>query len=224
MSAAATAAVLVGGIVAVVGHTVRPRPERCRRPSPESARRTLRRPRFRRRAPRHQTGDIAAWCDRLARSVRGGNALSTAIRSVDPPVTAAGQFDEIVLALERGVPLERAATVPDAHPDIALVLTVIRACATTGGPAAEPLDRAAGALRARAAESADRRIQSEQSRLSAVVMTILPIAMLLILVATSPPVRHVVLSPAGLVLVGSGSLLNLGGWTWMRRIIRGVAR
>lgn len=224
MSAASTAAVLVGAIVAVVGHMVRPRPERCRPQPPESARRTPRRPRFRRRAPRHQTGDIAAWCDRLARSVRGGNPLSIAIRSVDAPVTAAEQFDEIALALERGVPLERAATVTNAHPDVALVLTVIRACATTGGPAAEPLDRAAGALRARAAESADRRIQSEQSRLSAVVMTVLPIAMLLILVATSPPVRHVVLSPVGLVLVGSGSLLNLGGWTWMRRIISGVAR
>lgn len=227
MSAASAAALMAGAIVVALGHRFRPRPLRCHPPpAPPMRLPRSRRSRWQRdrRAERADPGDVADWCDRLARAVRGGNTLTGAIRSVTPPPTAASPVAQIVLALDRGTPLERAAASVPALTDLAVALTVIRACASTGGPAAEPLDRAAAALRARAAESAERRTQSEQSRLSAVVMTVLPIAMLLVLVATSPSVRYVVLSPPGLLLVGAGSLLNLGGWTWMRRIIDGAAR
>ena len=67
-------------------------------------------------------------------------------------------------------------------------------------------------------------MQSAQARLSAVVLTWLPVAVLALLVLTSGGVRHVVSSPVGIVLLGSGSLLNLAGWWWMRRIVERAAR
>lgn len=176
----------------------------------------------RRTAP--HPADVAAWCDRLARSVRSGATLTGAVRSTPGPATAPAEFAQLSLALDRGTPLDRAVASTGAGGDLAVALTVIRACAVTGAPAAEPLDRAATALRARAAESAERRTQSEQARLSAIVMTILPGAMLAILVATSSSVRDVLGSPAGIGIVLAGTAANLVGWRWMRRIVGSAAR
>jgi Flp pilus assembly protein TadB len=55
-------------------------------------------------------------------------------------------------------------------------------------------------------------------------MSILPVAMLALLVATSAAVRGVVTTPAGMALVSVGISLNLVGWQWMRAIIRRAAR
>lgn len=177
-----------------------------------------------RRRSGHDPADIAAWCDRLARSVRGGATLSGAVRSTVGPTTAPDEFAQLSLALDRGTPLDRAVASAGVGGDLAVALMVIRACAVTGAPAAEPLDRAAAALRGRAAESAERRTQSEQARLSAIVMTILPGAMLAILVTTSSSVRQVLGSPVGVALVLVGATANLVGWRWMRRIVGSAAR
>ena len=129
-----------------------------------------------------------------------------------------------MLAIERGVPVIDAIgqTAADRHLDLAL--TVVRACATAGGSPAEPLDRAASALRARAADAADRSVHSAQARMSAIVMTALPVAMLLLLTLTSPAIRRAALSPLGLTCITVGAVLNLAGWRWMRRVIGGVGR
>ena len=105
-----------------------------------------------------------------------------------------------------------------------IAVTVLAACATSGGPAAEPLDRAAAVLRGRAAASAERRTQSAQARMSAVVMTVLPVAMLALLIATSGSVRDAVRAPIGLVVIAAGLSLNALGWRWMRRLIDGASR
>jgi tight adherence protein B len=126
------------------------------------------------------------------------------------------------------VRLERAGSRPDrspvGDPDVAIALAVVTACHEHGGPAAEPLDRAAGVLRSRAAERAERRVQSAQARLSATVLTWLPIAVLGVMLATSPAVRRVVVSPLGATIVTVGTTINLLGWWWMRRIVERAAR
>ena len=98
---------------------------------------------------------------------------------------------------------------------------MLRACAEHGGPPGEPIDRAAATLRGRAADLAERRTHSAQARLSAVVMTWLPIAMLALLLVSSASVRAAVTGPAGLLVVASGAILNFVGWRWMGRIIEG---
>lgn len=107
-------------------------------------------------------------------------------------------------------------------PDTRLVFTVLEQCAATGGSSAEPLERAAAVLRSREAARAEVAAQSASARLSAVVLTLLPMAMLLMLLVTSPTTREAVVSPVGLGVVTIGLLLNLIGWRWMRRLVGAV--
>ncbi len=218
--------------VMAVGAAVRPRPV-PRRPVADAARlagparpptpQRLRRWLGRRRPRPVSAAEVATWCEGLARVVRSGSTLGTALRTCAPPAGCAGYVDDVVLALRRGSRLADALSRPTPSPHLDLAATVLWACALNGGPPAEPLDRAAATLRGRAAAAADRQTQSAQARLSAAVMTILPIAMLMLLLVTSAATRAAVAAPVGAITVGIGALLNLGGWRWMQRIISGVA-
>ena len=127
-----------------------------------------------------------------------------------------------VLSLDRGGSVATALAQVDARsPHLDLVLVVLRAVAEHGGAAAEPIDRAASALRQRAALIGERRTQSAQARLSAIVMTFLPGVMLAVLILSSSSVRTAVASPVGLGAIAAGALLNAVGWSWMRRLIAG---
>lgn len=179
---------------------------------------------IRRRRRAVDPAGVAVWCEQLARAVRSGSTLPAAIRSTAPPAAIDVEVGRLRLALDRGVRLADAVAEPSGSPHLDLALAVIRACALNGGQAAEPLDRAASTLRGRAADLADRSVHSAQARLSAVVMTTLPIAMLALLYLTSAATRAAVHAPAGLAAVGVGGLLNLAGWCWMRRAIRGGLR
>jgi tight adherence protein B len=101
---------------------------------------------------------------------------------------------------------------------------VVRACAEHGGSAAEPIDRAAAALRQRAALAGERRTNSAQARMSALVMTGLPAAMLMLLTITSGSVRAAATSPVGSIAIAIGALLNIAGWHWMRQLIGRATR
>lgn len=170
-------------------------------------------------APRPE--HVAVWCDGLARAVRGGSTLSAAIREVDPPPSCMATVETIRLALRRGASLRQACAIDPYPAQLDVALTVIRACAGHGGSAAEPLSRTAATLRGRAADAAERRTQSAQARMSAVVMTIIPVCMLGLLLLTSGSVRLFVGSPAGFGVVAIGTVLNVVGWQWMRRLIGG---
>jgi tight adherence protein B len=105
-----------------------------------------------------------------------------------------------------------------------LVLQALRACHRGGGPAVVALERAAAVLRERRAWRAERVAQSAQARLSARILTILPRAVGLWAVVTSPRVRAAYVSnPVPLVAAAAGVALDLCGLWWMRRIVaRGV--
>lgn len=212
--------------VVALGAAVRPRPGPRRFPraeSPQAARSLgVLRPRRHRSQP-ITAAEVAAWCEGLARIVRSGSTLGTALRATAPPPSCAPHVDAVVLALDRGSRLADALAGPTPSVHLDLAMTVLRACAVNGGPPAEPLDRAAMTLRSRAADAAERQTQSAQARLSALVMTILPVAMLALLLATSTSTRAAATSPIGASAIVAGGVLNLGGWRWMRRIIAGVS-
>ena len=174
--------------------------------------------RWRRRARPVDPIALAHWCESVARCVRGGDALRSALERAPDDESIAPVVDAV---RRHAADHHRSAPLP---PDVALVAAVVAACLEQGGPSAEPLDRAAGVLRTRAAERDERRVQSAQARVSAVVLTWLPVAVLASLVVTSGAVRGVVASPLGLAFVTVGSLLNLAGWWWMRRIVERAAR
>jgi tight adherence protein B len=166
--------------------------------------------------------ELAMWCDGLARAVRGGATLRQSVLDVAPPAAVAGHIEGVRLQLERGASLRSALEPrPPVPVHLDLVLVVLRACAVHGGPPSEPIDRAAAALRQRAAVIADRRAQSAQAHMSAVVMTLLPGILLAVLLVTSASVRAALTTSAGLAVVGLGAAANLTGWWWMRRLIRG---
>ena len=176
-----------------------------------------------RRSPSITAAEVATWCEGLARVVRGGSTLGTALRTTEPPASCEAYVNEAVLALDRGRRLADALEGATPSPHLDLAVTVLRACAINGGPPAEPLDRAAATLRGRASDAAERHTQSAQARLSAVVMTVLPIAMLGLLLATSSTTRAAALTPVGSAAIAVGAALNVVGWRWMRRIIGEVA-
>lgn len=180
--------------------------------------------------------DAAQWCDAIARTVRGGASLSSAIAVADRPRSVAAAIGTSLserpnligpdssndVTLESR--LQRLGARPELSPDLRLVLSLLATVARLGGPAAQPIDRAGAILRARAAARAEVASQSAQAKMSALVMTLLPVAMLLVMLLTSVAVRDAVTTRVGVVVVVAGAVFNVTGWWWMRRIIAGGER
>jgi Flp pilus assembly protein TadB len=188
--------------------------------------------RWRRRRSTRTTlspGAVAEWCDALARSIRAGTTLRSALISIEPtdPVLA-DRSEAVRQALGRGATVSTA--VIGLHPDaasrprrqsshLALAAAVLATSGSIGGPTAASLDRLAGALRLRVADRQERAAHSAQARLSAHVLTFVPLGLLALLVATDSDVRAVLSQPTGFALVSIGLALNLAGWWWMRCIV-----
>ena len=166
---------------------------------------------------------VAAWCDAMARRLRAGEALRRVLMNERPThVALSARTDPLRRALGRGESVADAIAASTAQSGTApldLVWSVLAVACGYGGSASEPIDRAASALRLRCADAHERSAQSAQARLSAHVLTAVPLLVLALLVATDPDVRFIVLRPAGGALVAAGLLLNLCGWSWMRHIV-----
>ena len=176
---------------------------------------------------------VAEWCDALARALRAGTSLRAALISIEPTNPALAHRSEAVRkALVRGATVSTAVT--GLHADatsrpqrqsshIALATAVLATSGSIGGPTAASLYRLAGALRLRVADGQERSAHSAQARLSAHVLTFVPLSLLVLLAATDSAVRAELSQPAGLTLVSLGLTLNLAGWWWMRCIIKAGA-
>jgi tight adherence protein C len=211
------AAVIAGAMVLAVRRLLLP-PPRARRPddapaphgvttitAPRADPATPRLPRLTslgRRGPRPPdpaatARSLAAWCEDTARRVRSGDTLTVAAATPRPEGTDVDQR---------------------------LVDGVLADLARHGGPSAEVLDRCAERLRARAADRRETRLQSAPARLSARIMTFLPVVTLGLLSVTTPGVRSQLASGPGIAAVLVGGSLNLVGWWWMRRLISAGTR
>jgi Flp pilus assembly protein TadB len=176
---------------------------------------------------------VAAWCDAISRRLRAGDTLRTAFEAERPD-------DRALLA--RTEPLRRSlghgATVADAitatmpgsvsarvshDPHLELLCSVVAATADFGGSAAAPIDRVGATLRLRNADGQEREAQSAQARLSAHVLTVVPLAVLALLAGTDADVRQFSTGGLGLTVIASGLALNLTGWWWMKRIVTAEA-
>jgi tight adherence protein B len=179
-----------------------------------------------RRSPRQPAPrEVAAWCDALARDLRSGATLTEALTRVLPADAATARATAALrFALERGVSTPIALTRverPGEHLHLAMV--VLGTVARSGGPAASAVDAAAATLRQRAHDVDGRTVQASQARLSAHVMTAVPILMLAVLASTDPEIRSTMATPVGAGALAAGLVLNVTGWWWMRRIVGGAA-
>jgi tight adherence protein B len=162
-----------------------------------------------------------AWADLLdavARHVRSGRSLSTAFRQaldthpVDGTVIHPdASFHDVV---------HSAST----DPDEAAVIHALAVAHSFGGAVAAALQATVSVLRERAAVRADIDVHSAQARLSARVLTAVPIVFSGWGLMFSRSFRSAVATPAGVVAAITGVLLNLGGWCWMRHAIAQVHR
>jgi Flp pilus assembly protein TadB len=85
------------------------------------------------------------------------------------------------------------------------------------------LEQAGGVLRERRAWQYERHAQAAQARLSARVLTWLPMAFAAWGIATSGRVRAAYsATPLTVWCTSAGIALNIVGWWWMRRIITGA--
>jgi tight adherence protein B len=171
------------------------------------------------RRRRSVTFDYAAMLDSVARQVRSGSSLTSAvIEGIDRD----SPLGPAIESVEAGAPLHDAlAAVPAGDPDLALTTQALSATARLGGPVAATLDDSAAVLRERAATRDERRSQSSQARLSARVLTIVPLGFAIWSALASQRTRDVYMTTvAGALCLASGLVLNVAGWQWMKRIVR----
>lgn len=241
MSPAAAAdltAVAAGALVGALALLLRPRS--ARRVSPAGDRRPSR-PRagwpvrsgwpgrsWRRRVP---AGAVATWLDAVARAVRSGESMRRSLSVVPGHPRLAELHRSVRRRLEHGDTVAevlerwRADLDDTAHvAPVRLAADVLRVTAEVGGSHADPVERLAATLRSHEALALERRAQSAPARLSAIVLTVLPLAVFTLLLVTDADVRAVAVSPLGALLVAVGLGLDaVGGW-WMHRIIERSAR
>lgn len=209
MTASVTIGVMVGVLTALLAMPI------ASRVRPPSRGRSARREG---RLARQAEPDYAALLDGIARQVRSGSSLTSA--AVDeikprPPLSA------VVDRLADGQSLVDAlAAVVTPDPDLALTVQALSATAHLGGPIAATLDEAAAVLRERAAARAERRAHGSQARLSARVLTVVPMVFAMWSAVASQRTRDVYISTAaGGISASVGLALNLAGWQWMKRVI-----
>ena len=83
---------------------------------------------------------------------------------------------------------------------------------------------AAALLRERDTIRAEASAHSAQARLSARVLTAVPLVFASWSTVTSDSFRHSLATPVGSACVALGAVLNLAGWRWMRRVVGGATR
>jgi tight adherence protein B len=166
---------------------------------------------------------VAGVLDQVARHCASGESLAEAFAAAAKNSPIAELFRPAIGAIRTG---EVVATAldrqPTDHPDMALAVHVLRLCATQGGNVSESLDRAAATLREREAVANERLAQSAQARLSARVLTVLPIAFGGWTLVTTRSVRQFFVTPIGATCLSLGLGLNVIGWLLMRRVSRGL--
>jgi Flp pilus assembly protein TadB len=169
--------------------------------------------------------DLPRFIDDISRRCSSGDSLSAAFVGASQQTWCAQLFASALQSLTNGSTLTEALHNPPTirHDDVLLTWHVLKLCALHGGILNEPLDRAAATLRGRQAISHERAAQSAQARLSAKVLTIAPVAFAGWTALTTAAVRDFFASPAGLICVSAGALVNLTGWAWMNRIVSSTA-
>lgn len=168
--------------------------------------------------------DVAPSLDALARSTAAGRSLGQALSEVahgTGPFAArlrgAAQQHALGVALPDALASLRR---DDSGPEESLALSTLEVLARVGGAVPGALDRAAVAVRDRRAITADRQAGAAQARLSASVISALPLVVAVWAgTGDSQLLGFLLHHPSGRLCLAAATLLNVTGWYWMRRII-----
>ena len=162
----------------------------------------------------------------IAGGVRVGLGLRQALMMVidELPDPAHHEFRRVVGQTNIGI------SIFDAMDDLAermpsndtlMIARVFRVQAQTGGDLARILDQLAGTIKDR--RQVQRKISSltAEGRMSAWVLTAIPIALGLFIIMTQPDMRYALLQTTiGRIVLLVVALLELGGYLWLRALLR----
>ena len=182
----------------------------------------------RRSARRRADALIPGFLDELARRLRAGRSLRSAVEEAGA-VTAAPLGPGLVAAARRsalGVPLGEsldAFATAQASPSLRLVVAALDLATHTGASQAQAVEGVATTLRDRLALGAEVRALASQARASAAVLVVAPVAFAIVIALADPSTAHFLFAtPTGLVCLAAGLGLDaLGAW-WMQRLTAAV--
>jgi tight adherence protein B len=141
----------------------------------------------------------------------GGRALAAELSRA---AAEAAQGASLVSALE-------AVAVRRPLPGVRLGVAALCLGAETGGAQARAVDGVAATVRERQAVAAELRALSSQARISALVIGLAPIGFGFFAAATDPRTAEFMLhTPAGLILLIAGLVLDALGWLWMQHLAK----
>lgn len=173
---------------------------------------------------RRTADDVAPTLDALARATAGGLSLGRALAEL--PDDPRKPFATALLQASRRQGPGRslgdclaAAHLEPSGTETRLALATLELLARVGGAVPAALDRAASAVRERRAAVAERQTQSAQARISALVLSALPVGFAVWgLQGDRRTATFLLHRPAGQLCLGVGLVLNGAGWLWMHRI------
>jgi len=176
----------------------------------------------RRRTRKKSPPTVDEWAvllDSMSAEVRTGSSLAAAVGHALTRCQPHGSVltPTATLTIIEVGGIDAGGATPNA--DEAVVLQALRAAHALGGPTAATLDAAAALLRERAVIRGEALAYSAQARLSARVLTGVPLIFAAWSALSSRTFRAAVLSPPGMASVALGGTCNLLGWWWMRRIV-----
>lgn len=120
------------------------------------------------------------------------------------------RFEEALRDMAQRVPL----------PEVRLLATAVALAMQVGGSLASTLDRLADALRRKQGVEAKLRALTSQGRLQALIVTLLPLALMLALSVLDPAsMRPLFTTAGGWVVLACIAVLDLTGWLLIRRIV-----
>ncbi len=164
--------------------------------------------------------------DLIGRALRAGHAFPTAVKMVSDELNdpIGGEFrilfDEVNYGVSMHTALLNLATrIPVT--DLRYFVIAVLIQRETGGNLAELLDNISAIIRARLKLFGQIRVLSAEGRMSAWILTLLPIGVALVMNIVNPAFIAVLWKdPMGLRLVGGAALLMIFGIFWMWRIVK----
>jgi tight adherence protein B len=171
---------------------------------------------------------LAESIDMLARALRAGHAMSSAIEmlAANAQEPAASEFREIFKQQNLGLPLRDALLelldrVPSS--DLRVLITAILVQKDTGGNLAEILDRTVYVIRERLRIQGEIRVQTAQGRLTGWILSALPLLMLVLTNLLNPGYSSILLEdPLGRKMVYLGIAMLAVGTLIIRSIVNGI--
>jgi tight adherence protein B len=163
--------------------------------------------------------------DLLGRAVRAGHAFTTGLEMIaqELPEPLAGEFRTTFEEQNFGMPLKDALlNLTERIPlvDVRFFVTALLVQKETGGNLAEILDKLAHVIRERFRIMGEVRIKTAQGRLTAMILIVLPLALVLLMKEISPDyMRPLFEDPWGRWILGSAALMQVIGGVILWKIV-----